>query len=90
MLTWIDSFGYAATLLSCIILLPQIQKIYVSESADDVSYGMIVLMLLSRVMWYIHGWIKKDIPILLSTFITIILTIILLVLKHKYTGKGKK
>lgn len=81
--------GYAATIVASTSLMPQVYKVYETKSAKDVSFGMIVMIMIASILWHIHGWIQNDTPLRVSTSITILVNAALCVLKLRYS-KDKK
>lgn len=77
--------GLAAGILSTSSFLPQVIKIWKTRSARDLSYGMIVLFLSGISLWFLYGVQVQALPIILANGVTIILLLILLGLKIRYS-----
>ena len=65
--------GFLALIVNCIQQLPQLYKTYHTKKVDDLSSYSLILILLTSILWFIHGYIIGDIPLLLSGLITIII-----------------
>lgn len=79
-----DSIGFAATVVASIALIPQVHKVYVTKSAKDLSYPMIFLIMVAATLWFAHGWVRKDIPLMASSGIKVAVVVVLFALKNKY------
>lgn len=66
-----DAIGYTASAIASIILLPQVVKVIRTRRAQDVSYGMIFLIMTSSALWQVHGWMRDDIPLRISSGINL-------------------
>ena len=80
----ITALGLIAGALTTMSLLPQLLKIQRTKSAEDISTGMFVLFCIGVVLWLIYGTINRDIAIITSNFVTLVLSLTILILKAKY------
>ncbi len=80
----ITALGLIAGALTTMSLLPQLFKIQRTKSAEDISTGMFVLFCIGVVLWLIYGTINRDIAIITSNFVTLVLSLTILILKAKY------
>jgi MtN3 and saliva related transmembrane protein len=83
-MTEIDLLGFAAGTLTTCAFWPQLQKTWVSKSAGDVSMGMLAIFSTGVCLWFLYGLVLQSWPIILTNFITLILTGAILVLKLRY------
>ena len=74
-------FGSGAYLLS---VFPQIIKTYKSKRGNDLSWVTIGLTIFSSINWIIYGIYLVKYPIIISSGISCIITIMLGILKYKY------
>lgn len=81
---FITALGLLAGTLTTMSLLPQLFKIRRTKSAGDISTGMFVVFCVGVVLWLIYGMINRDIAIITSNFITLVLSLTILILKAKY------
>ena len=83
-MTTIDLLGFAAGMLTTCAFWPQLQKTWVSKSAGDVSMGMLTIFSAGVCLWFLYGLVLQSWPIILTNFITLIMTGAILVLKLRY------
>lgn len=79
-----DLIGYSASALASISLVPQVYKVIKTKRADDLSYGMITIIMLASILWQTHGWLHEDIPLRVASGITICVNCTLAWLKGVY------
>ena len=77
--------GISATIFSLWSTVPQISKSLKSKKTDDVSKWLIISLIVGLSLWVIYGILKGDVVIALANAIGVILNLILLGLKIKYT-----
>ncbi|MCI0427044.1 MAG: SemiSWEET transporter [Nitrospiraceae bacterium] len=85
-MTGIDLLGFAAWMLTTCAFWPQLQKTWTSKSAGDVSLGMLAIFSAGVFLWFLYGLVLHAWPIILTNFITLLLTGAILVLKLRYRG----
>ena len=76
--------GYIATGLSAICLVPEVRRALETHHLKDVSWGMLILMFLSSMLWLLYGAMLHDIPLAFSPTINLIMEITLMILKKHY------
>ncbi|NOS80162.1 MAG: hypothetical protein E8D46_14735 [Nitrospira sp.] len=86
-MTTIDLLGFAAGTLTTCAFWPQLQKTWVSKSAGDVSMGMLTIFSAGVCLWFLYGLVLQSWPIILTNFITLIMTGAILVLKLRYRAQ---
>jgi MtN3 and saliva related transmembrane protein len=86
-MTGIDLLGFAAGTLTTCAFWPQLQKTWTSKSAGDVSLGMLAIFSAGVCLWFLYGLILHAWPIILTNFITLLLTGAILMLKLRYRGQ---
>jgi MtN3 and saliva related transmembrane protein len=47
----IDTIGYVAGLLTTICLIPQLMKIIITKSTNDISLSTFIVLLLGQILW---------------------------------------
>ena len=77
--------GIGASIGTGISLLPQLIKLVKEKKAENVSMGMMLVLLSGLILWVIYGIRKEDWIIITSNAVSLLLnaTIILLSLKYK-------
>jgi MtN3 and saliva related transmembrane protein len=81
------ALGLAAGILSTTSFLPQVLKTWRTQSAQDLSYAMIVLFLSGIGLWLIYGVQIRSLPIILANTLTIILLLVLLGMKIRFSKR---
>lgn len=79
--------GISATLFSVSSTLPQIIKGLRTKQMDDVSIWLIVALIVGLSLWVIYGVVKIDIVIAGGNSVGVLLNLVLLVLKLRYSRK---
>lgn len=64
-----------APIVNCIQLFPQLLKIYKTKKVRDLSLYSIFLLLLTSILWTIHGLFIMDYSIIIGSLITTIINI---------------
>ncbi len=75
---------FFATLSVAGAYVPQIWKAYQTQSTGDLSWGMLVIMMLGIVLWTAYGLRKKDHQFVLSNIIIFVFVSVLAILKFRY------
>lgn len=79
-----DFFGYSAGLIASIMYIPQIKKMYLTKSTDDISMNMIFMLLLCSVLWITYGVYLMEWPVIITDIIIFLQVFIMLCLKIHY------
>jgi MtN3 and saliva related transmembrane protein len=79
-----DSIGMVAAVLTTIAYVPQVVKIYRTKSARDVSFRMFSLLATGVSLWLVYGIMMRSAPLIFANFVTLALSLTVLVLKIKY------
>lgn len=77
--------GSIASALVSSSFIPQIIKGYKTKHLNDVSYLLMILISIGMSLWIVYGIEKQDFVIIGANTVTIILNMILLALKIKYS-----
>jgi MtN3 and saliva related transmembrane protein len=83
---FITLLGLVAGVLTTTSFIPQLLKIRRTRSADDISTGMFVAFCIGVTLWLIYGALNRDIAIIVSNFVTLVLAMTVLVLKIRYSA----
>ena len=84
-MTLLDLLGLSAGSLTTLSFVPQVIRTWRSKSADDISTGMFVIFSIGLVMWLIYGLYLQSLPIIVSNIVTLALTVVILILKYRYS-----
>jgi MtN3 and saliva related transmembrane protein len=82
---WVTILGSVAAALVTSSFVPQIVRGYRTKRLEDVSYWLMIMICVGMSMWMVYGIIKQDYVIIGANLSTIILNMILLGLKIKYS-----
>lgn len=83
-MTYSDSIGFIAALLTTFSFIPQAYKVYKTQKTTDLSLGMFSLFTLGVLLWTIYGILLAAFPIILANTITFILAFYILIMKIRY------
>jgi MtN3 and saliva related transmembrane protein len=79
-----DVVGYAAGFLATAAFVPQVAKTFRERSARDISLGMYVLFCAGVALWLLYGLLIDSWPVIISNFVTLMLSGAVLVLKLRH------
>ena len=82
----IQIIGIAAGVLTSVSMIPQLIKIIQKKDAKDVSIIMLLVLLAGLALWTIYGFMRKDLPIIVTNSFSFALNIVVLVYRIKYSG----
>jgi MtN3 and saliva related transmembrane protein len=84
---YIEIVGIAAGCLTAASMLPQLFKTIKEKRVEDLSIGMVVTLLSGIGLWIYYGFLRKDLPILITNSFSLLLNITLVVLYGIYKKK---
>ncbi|WP_294284414.1 SemiSWEET transporter [uncultured Chryseobacterium sp.] len=79
--------GIIAGALTSVAMLPQLIKVIKKKNADDLSWGMLMVLISGLSLWVWYGFLKDELPIILSNAFAVIVNITLLVCCIMYKKK---
>jgi MtN3 and saliva related transmembrane protein len=82
--------GYIGSFTLSLMAIPQIISVYKTKSAKDLSYGMLVVLLVGYIVFLAYGILLYSIPIISSICLSIVNCIHLLILKYIYDTRKTK
>ncbi|MGQ0606481.1 MAG: SemiSWEET family sugar transporter [Candidatus Nitrosotenuis sp.] len=82
---WITILGSIASALVTASFIPQIVRGYRTKHLDDVSYWLMIMICVGMSLWIIYGTVKQDFVIIGANISTIVLNLILLGIKIRYS-----
>jgi MtN3 and saliva related transmembrane protein len=80
----IMGLGLLAGGLTTVSLIPQVNKIWKTKSARDVSLKMFVAFCVGVGLWLTYGIIKREVAIIITNAVTLVLGVTILAMKLKY------
>lgn len=81
--------GILAGFFTTLAVLPQIIKALKTKSVDDVSPIMFLTLCIGVGLWTVYGFLKEDLPIIITNGISFILNSFMLILSITKKSKSK-
>jgi MtN3 and saliva related transmembrane protein len=79
--------GITAGVITSVSSLPQLVKIVKEKEAKDISLKMLLILVGGVILWIIYGILKKDVPIILTNCLSLLINTVLVFLRLKYGHK---
>ena len=76
-----ELFGFAAAILSTVAFLPQVIKTWVSKSAKDLSYVLLLTFSTGCFCWVVYGYQVDAKPVIIANSFTLLLNLSILGMK---------
>ena len=76
--------GIAASVFTATALIPQLVKMVRDKKAEDVSYLMLIVLVIGHCLWIYYGLLKEDAIIISSNIFGLAVDIIVCILTFKY------
>jgi len=73
-----------APIVNCVQSFPQLYKTYTTKSVKDLSLYSLFLIVMSNILWLLHGYFILDVSIVVASAISMIVNIALLTLYFLY------
>lgn len=80
----VTTIGLIAGTLTTISFVPQLIRIWKTHSTKDLSLVMFLLFTAGVVMWLIYGICVRQLPVIISNVVTLLMAIIILIFKFIY------
>ena len=81
--------GITAGILTATSMMPQVIKTIKTKKAEHVSALMLIILIAGVTLWIIYGIIKKDLPIICTNSFSLLVNIVMLVLRWKFSNNSK-
>ncbi|GAA4755177.1 SemiSWEET family sugar transporter [Flavisolibacter ginsenosidimutans] len=88
-MNWTQVVGLFAGVCTASSLLPQLIKTIKEKKAEDISKLMLAVLMLGVATWVAYGFMRNDFPIILTNSFSFLLNVFMMVLRFKYSRKGK-
>ncbi len=82
---WFNFIGYTASVLSTIAFIPQAFYVVKTKDTRSISLPTYTIFVLSVIFWFVYGIMLRDMPIIASNVICIVMGMIILWYKAKDT-----
>jgi MtN3 and saliva related transmembrane protein len=76
-MTTTNLLGYAAGSMTTLAFVPQVLRTVRTRSANDLSWGMILIFILGVVLWLAYGLVLDSWPIILCNSLTLGLNLVI-------------
>jgi len=80
-------FGWTASFLCTLILVPQIFKAFKTRRTDDVSLYMLVISVVGNGFWVLHASMTQNIPLIVGASLISGMSVVLIIFKYMYDTK---
>ncbi len=80
-------FGWIASSLCTLILVPQIIKAFKTRHTDDVSMFMLIISVAGNAFWVAHASMTHNTPLIFGAGLISVMSIILIIFKYRYDKK---
>jgi MtN3 and saliva related transmembrane protein len=78
------AIGYLAAILTTFSIIPQIIRVYRLKESRDISLWTISSLSAGILLWFIHGIVIGDPPVILANGVSLLLSVLMLWLVIKY------
>ena len=76
--------GIGAGVFTGISLLPQLIKIYKEKKSENISWGMLIILLAGLGGWIWYGVLKSDVPIIVTNSFSVVVNVAIMMLSVRY------
>lgn len=77
--------GVTASFFTTLSLVPQLLKLYKEKKAQNISMGMLSVLLAGLVFWILYGVLQEDWIIIVSNALSLLINVTTIVLARRYT-----
>lgn len=88
-MNWTQAIGLFAGICTSSSLLPQLVKTIKEKRVEEISKLMLFVLMTGVATWVVYGILRNDLPIIITNSFSLLLNIILIVLRFKYSRNGK-
>ena len=78
-----------APIINTIQLFPQLYKTYITKSVKDLSLYSLSLILITNLLWLLHGYFINDDSLIVSGIVSLLINIALLTLCVLYGARKR-
>ena len=76
--------GILAGVCTAVSLVPQIVKITREKKSEDISFVYLSVLLEGLVLWVIYGFVRRDIPLIVTNIVSVMINLVTLFVGLKY------
>jgi MtN3 and saliva related transmembrane protein len=81
--------GIVAGIFTSVSLVPQLVKMVKEKKAAGISVLMIAILLVGLGLWIVYGFLKNDLPIIITNCFSFLVNLCILVMRFWYARKKK-
>ncbi|MBL0942471.1 MAG: SemiSWEET transporter [Alphaproteobacteria bacterium] len=85
-----EVIGLIAGACTTLAFLPQVMQVWRTKSARDISLGMYIVFCCGVSLWFVYGFMKGAISVMLTNALTLVLAFTILGMKVCWGNKDKK
>ena len=78
--------GVGAGILTAFSMLPQLIKVIKEKKAEEISITMVIVLIAGLSLWVAYGVLKEDWPLIITNSFSVLVNILLLIFRLKYSG----
>lgn len=82
--------GTAAGVFTAASMLPQLVKIVRDKKAEDISIGMLLILLSGLILWIFYGILKNDLPLIVTNAFSVVVNGLIVFFSIKYKKRHGK
>ena len=86
----ISIIGILASISTAVSLLPQLVKLIKEKNPENISLGMLAILLFGLSLWIYYGYLKKDPIIIVSNAFSLLINMAIIVLTMKYRNRSSQ
>jgi MtN3 and saliva related transmembrane protein len=79
--------GFAAGILTSGAMLPQLIKTWKTKEVEQLSVKTYIVYIVGFGMWITYGFLKSDVPIIVTNFFSVVQAAFMIFMKLKYDKK---
>ena len=83
-----EIIGIAAGVCTAISLLPQMIKVRREKKTENISIFYLLVLLAGLSLWTYYGFLKEDLPIIVTNIFSMVLNITMIGLGIYYKGRN--
>ena len=84
---WTKIIGLTAGILTAGSLIPQVIKTIKEKKANDVSLGMLFVLVTGVSLWVVYGILRNDEPLIITNCFSVAINITMIILGIRYKKK---
>lgn len=84
----VNILGIVAGFLTSISMIPQLIKVIKEKNVEDLSWVMILVLIIGLSLWVWYGIIQQEWPIILSNAFAVLVNVTLLTLYIRFRKKS--